>query len=149
MSRVSRSDISAVRSTYTFYESVLKDDEFKYEEGENPPNEAKKVFIRDDDGITINAYYSGQTVRFGRTGGITGKSYISKEFYLLSNTTKTEWPELLNVDGEFAKQCVLYDGMETVEVIDENTKVTGEYDETRVRIRVNKDNKVSIIPIVG
>ena len=72
-----------------------------------------------------------------------------------SSTTKskkTEWPELVGLDGEEAKRKVMEErsDLSTIQIVPNNSMVTMDYREDRVRIFVDpKTNKVTKPPRIG
>eukprot|EP00897_Mesotaenium_endlicherianum_P000176 jgi/Mesen1/10159/ME000076S09669 len=68
-----------------------------------------------------------------------------------SGSMKTEWPELVGLDGDEAKSIILSEAPEikVVQIIPEGMMATMDYSRNRVRIWVDKERKVSTPPIVG
>ena len=75
---------------------------------------------------------------------------ITKQSYQV-NMDKTEWPELIGVDGEVAKQTVQGENpsITKVQILPKDSFVTMDYSTSRVRIFVNDDNTVARAPRVG
>ena len=68
-----------------------------------------------------------------------------------STTVKTEWPELVGIDGEAAKSKITEErpDLNKVQVVPSDAMMTMDYREDRVRVLVDKGNKVVKPPRIG
>ena len=63
---------------------------------------------------------------------------------------KSAWPSLVGQDVASALEVIKTERPELViEILEHNTKASADLHTTRVRIRQDKDGKVSMVPMVG
>ena len=74
---------------------------------------------------------------------------IPKSFHV--DMDKQEWPELVNVDAEIAKQTIQGENpsITRIQIFPQDSIVTMDYVTTRVRIFVKEDNTVARPPRIG
>ena len=64
-------------------------------------------------------------------------------------SAKREWPEVVGMTGEEAREIILAAGIKDVFILPEGSIVTMDYSEDRVRIYVNANGIVVETPRIG